>query len=131
MRPRDGFTLIELLIVTVIIGILAAVAAPRLHRIRVQSHVGALRTDLRNLATAEEMHRVINGQYAALSALGGFRLTEGVAIDFRWLQADAYAARATHAAAPGWECWYVSGRVPPGHVRPVGADAQGVQCIHP
>lgn len=131
MKPRAGFTLVELLIVTLLIGVLAAIAAPRLQLMRAQSHVGVLRADLRNLAMAEELHWLANGEYGSLDALGGFRPTAGVAIDFRWIQPDGYAARATHASAPAWECWYIAGSVPPGHTKPVGGKAGSVQCIRP
>src|SRR5690349_12323688 len=51
---RKGFTLIELLIVVVIIGILAAIAIPKFANTKSKAYVTAMKSDLRNLVTAEE-----------------------------------------------------------------------------
>src|SRR6266571_1130235 len=51
---RRGFTLIELLIVVVIIGLLAAIAIPKFSNTKEKAYVAAMKSDLRNLATAEE-----------------------------------------------------------------------------
>ena len=53
-RNRKGFTLIELLIVVVIIGILAAIAIPKFASTKSKAYTAAMKTDLRNLVTAEE-----------------------------------------------------------------------------
>ena len=55
-RQRDGFTLIELLIVIVIIGILAAIAIPKFATTKEKAYLTVMKTDLRNLATAEEAY---------------------------------------------------------------------------
>jgi type IV pilus assembly protein PilA len=53
-RTRKGFTLIELLIVIVIIGILAAIAIPKFANTKSKAYMAAMKSDLRNLVTAEE-----------------------------------------------------------------------------
>jgi type IV pilus assembly protein PilA len=61
---RKGFTLIELLIVVVIIGILAAIAIPKFANTKEKAYVAAMKSDLRNLMTAEE------GYFADFQAFG-------------------------------------------------------------
>jgi prepilin-type N-terminal cleavage/methylation domain-containing protein len=53
-RSKKGFTLIELLIVVVIIGILAAIAIPKFAATKERAYVATMKTDLKNLVTAEE-----------------------------------------------------------------------------
>lgn len=54
-ESKKGFTLIELLIVVVIIGILAAIAIPKFAQTRERAYVSAMKSDLRNLATEQEI----------------------------------------------------------------------------
>src|SRR5919108_518185 len=63
MSNRKGFTLIELLIVVVIIGILAAIAIPKFANTKEKAVVASMRSDLRNLATAQESYWVENRVY--------------------------------------------------------------------
>jgi len=51
---HKGFTLIELLIVVVIIGILAAIAIPKFANPKEKAYLASMKTDVRNLVTAEE-----------------------------------------------------------------------------
>ena len=53
---RKGFTLIELLIVVVIIGVLAAIAIPKFANTKEKAYVASMKSDLRNLVTAEEAY---------------------------------------------------------------------------
>src|SRR5690606_5449285 len=55
-KRREGFTLIELLIVVVIIGILAAIAIPKFSATREKAYYSAMKSDLRNLQSAQEMY---------------------------------------------------------------------------
>ena len=54
MQNRKGFTLIELLIVVVIIGILAAIAIPKFANTKEKAYLASMKSDLRNLVTAQE-----------------------------------------------------------------------------
>jgi prepilin-type N-terminal cleavage/methylation domain-containing protein len=56
LRNTKGFTLIELLIVVVIIGILAAIAIPKFANTKEKAYLASMKSDLRNLATAEEAY---------------------------------------------------------------------------
>src|SRR5207253_2548977 len=58
MRNEKGFTLIELLVVIAIIGILAAIAIPQFAEYRQRGFDARAKSDLRNVATAEEAYFV-------------------------------------------------------------------------
>jgi len=64
-RDNRGFTLIELLIVVVIIGILASIAIPKFASTKEKAFVATMKSDLRNLVTAQEGYLGDNGTYYA------------------------------------------------------------------
>jgi prepilin-type N-terminal cleavage/methylation domain-containing protein len=70
MKNRKGFTLIELLIVVVIIGILAAIAIPKFANTKEKAVVASMKSDLRNLVTAQEAFFSDNQDYAGGTYLG-------------------------------------------------------------
>ena len=65
MTNRKGFTLIELLIVVVIIGILAAIAIPKFAATKDKAKLASVKTDVRNLMTAQEAYFSDYATYAA------------------------------------------------------------------
>src|SRR6184192_2528772 len=65
---RKGFTLIELLIVVVIIGILAAIAIPKFANTKAKAYIASMKSDLRNLVTAEEAYFADSVKYSATTA---------------------------------------------------------------
>lgn len=79
-RHRTGFTLIELLIVVVVLGILAAVAIPKFAHAKARTRAAAVKSDLRNLATAQEEYLSINGVYADDPADLDYTSSDGVIV---------------------------------------------------
>ncbi|MBK6421804.1 MAG: prepilin-type N-terminal cleavage/methylation domain-containing protein [Gemmatimonadetes bacterium] len=67
---NKGFTLIELLIVVVIIGILAAIAIPKFANSKEKAILTSMKTDLRNLVTAQEAFYFDNSDYAGSATAG-------------------------------------------------------------
>ncbi len=65
---RKGFTLIELLIVVVIIGILAAIAIPKFANTKEKAYIASMKSDLRNLVTAEEAYFADSIKYAGATS---------------------------------------------------------------
>ena len=65
---RKGFTLIELLIVVVIIGILAAIAIPKFANTKEKAYIASMKSDLRNLVTAEEAYFADSIKYSTQTA---------------------------------------------------------------
>lgn len=62
-RRRRGFTLIELVVVVLIIGILAAVAAPKMFDTAGDARLSSARQSLTVLRDAVELYRSQNGSY--------------------------------------------------------------------
>ena len=91
MSNRKGFTLIELLIVVVIIGILAAIAIPKFANTKEKAVVASMKSDLRNLVTAQEAFFSDNQDYA-----GGTYKGDGTV----YTQANGLAGKGTLAFTP-------------------------------
>ena len=100
-RIKKGFTLIELLIVVVIIGILAAIAIPKFANTKEKAYVASMKTDLRNLITAQEAYFSDNNStYAAsIAAMGtNYKASSGVTVTLGSVTNTGWVATATHTS---------------------------------
>ena len=77
-RHESGFTLIELLIVTVIIGILAAVAIPKFASTKEKAYDRAVMSDIRRAQVAAEAYYADNMTYPASESDADFTPSSGV-----------------------------------------------------
>ena len=105
---RKGFTLIELLIVVVIIGILAAIAIPKFANTKQKAVIASMKSDLRNLVTAEEAYFSDNNAYVGTIAAtqvngtsAAFVPSSNNAITFTAATATGWAATVTNPAVTG------------------------------
>jgi type II secretion system protein G len=112
-RSSRGFTLIELLIVVVIIGVLAAIAIPKFQNTKGKANTASLKSDLRNLVTAEEAYFYENQVYTTSLAALSVTLTSGVTISWGTVNGQGWAAKVTHPLAYPIECAMFIGSVPP------------------
>jgi len=106
---RKGFTLIELLIVVVIIGILAAIAIPKFANTKEKAVVASMKSDLRNLVTAQEGFFSDNQDYAGTAAatqtngkagagVVAFTSSTGNVLDLNYVDAAGWGATVTNPA---------------------------------
>jgi len=111
-QRRSGFTLIELLIVVVIIGVLAAIAIPKFQNTKGKANLAALKSDLRNLATAEEAYFYQNGSYTSSLTALNLNPSPGVIFSFGTVNAGGWSASVTHPQAYPIMCALFMGGVP-------------------
>ena len=93
-----GFTLIELLIVVVIIGLLAVIAIPKVANTKQKAYVAQMKSDLKNLATAEEAFFYDSTYYtSSLASLNNFNPSTGVTLSVLEATPGGWSAQAVHA----------------------------------
>ncbi len=110
---RNAFTLIELMIVVVIIGLLAAIAIPKFANTKGKANATALKTDLRNLATAEEAYFYSNNRYSNNLDTLNFRPSPGVIITIVEADGKGWSASVTHPQSYPLKCaLFMSGAAP-------------------
>ncbi|MGH7639047.1 MAG: type II secretion system protein [Gemmatimonadaceae bacterium] len=97
---RKGFTLIELLIVVVIIGILAAIAIPKFANTKSKAYVTAMKSDLRNLVSAEESYFSDSSSYSTNLVLLNFSQTTGTTAPTIQVGSGWWLATNSHTQLP-------------------------------
>ncbi len=98
VKNRKGFTLIELLIVVVIIGILAAIAIPKFAATKDKAKLASVKTDLRNMMTAQEAYfsdYATYGSYGQLQTANNYSLSSGNTMSITGAS-NGYTATATN-----------------------------------
>jgi prepilin-type N-terminal cleavage/methylation domain-containing protein len=123
---RDGFTLIELLIVVVIIGILASIAIPKFSSTREKAFLASMKSDLRNLATLQDMYHNNNYTYSTVAADLAFTNSDAVTVTISEATGVGWAATSAHAGFPGAVCELFNGTATP--VGPATVEGQ-IACI--
>ena len=107
LSTKKGFTLIELLIVVVIIGILAAIAIPKFANTKTKAYTAAMKSDLRNLVTAEESFFADSTKYITFDTSAGhlrYRPSSGVVAPTIVTGAGFWSATITHTQIASFSC---------------------------
>ena len=118
MQDKKGFTLIELLIVVVIIGILAAIAIPKFSATREKAYFAAMKSDLKNLASQQEIYFASGMLYASSVTDTQLTPTEGVVITINEATNVGWAATAYHMGLAGEQCGIYQGTADPAGASP-------------
>jgi type IV pilus assembly protein PilA len=110
---RRGFTLIELLIVLTVVGLLAAIAAPRFNNMKQKANVATMQTALKNLGQAEETYFAEHGAYTdALDSLN-FKPTGELTLTVVEATNSGWSATITHPLAIPKKCAFYLGTAVP------------------
>jgi prepilin-type N-terminal cleavage/methylation domain-containing protein len=124
-RDARGFTLIELLIVVVIIGILAAIAIPKFSNSKEKAYLTSMKSDLRNLVTAQEAYLADFQTYyggAVPDASFAYAASAGVTVTLQNSTPSGWEATAVHTGTTQTcAIFYGSGATP---LAPATAEGQ-------
>ena len=101
---RKGFTLIELLIVVVIIGILAAIAIPKFANTKGKAYVTAMKSDLRNLVSAQESFFSDSSRYTSSLTSLGFKQSTGTTPPVITVGSGVWSATNSHTQLANTSC---------------------------
>jgi len=107
IQKKEGFTLVELLIVVAIIGILAAIAVPQFAAYREKAYCSAIKSDLANLAIAEEAYFTDYDFYqTTVASVTGFTGSPGVTLAIaRGPGKAGQLRRRRNGLHMGFRCW--------------------------
>ena len=111
-RGQDGYSLLELLVVLAILGLIIAIAAPRVIGAFEASKAKAAKIQIANIVSALDLYKLSNGGYPTeaqglkalvarpqgLATWDGPYLTRGDGINDPWGKPYIYKAPGTHGA---------------------------------
>ena len=97
MRDKKAFTLVELLIVVVIIGILAGIAIPKFSSTREKAYFSAMKSDLKNLSTQQEIYHHNNFSYTTVGSDLQYEMSRGITVSSA-AGISGWSASVVHAA---------------------------------
>lgn len=101
-----------MLIVVVVIGILAGIAIPKFAQAKGRTRAATIRSDLRNLATAQEEYLSEKGVYATNIADLDYTTTNGVVITIVTVVPGGWSATSTHPLSLPLTCTLFYGTAP-------------------
>jgi len=113
---RGGFTLIELLIVVVIIGVLAAIAVPKFASTKGKAYVATMKSDLKNLASAQESYYYEHSTYymgAVPNAAFAYNPSRGVTVNILSADVAGFSATSSYAGIANTCGIFVGNHAPP------------------
>jgi type IV pilus assembly protein PilA len=110
---RRGFTLIELLIVLTVVGLLAAIAAPRFNNMKQKANVATMQTALKNLGQAEETYFAEHGAYTDVLDSLNFKPTGELTLTVVEATNTGWSATITHPLAVPKKCAFYLGTAAP------------------
>jgi general secretion pathway protein G len=95
-HARRGFTLIELLIVVAVIAILSAIAIPKFSATKGNAYFAGMRSDLRNLTTAEESFFFDHSSYTTVLDSLHYQVTKGNTVTITEATPSGWSATAAN-----------------------------------
>jgi prepilin-type N-terminal cleavage/methylation domain-containing protein len=116
MTSTRGFTLIELLIVVVIIGILVSIAVPKFRNSKDRAIISQMKSDLRNMVTAQESYLADAATYYNGPVPGAgiaYGVSQNVTVTLSNVTNAGWAATATSSAVPSRTCAIFIGSAAP------------------
>ncbi|HEX5435675.1 MAG TPA: type II secretion system protein [Gemmatimonadaceae bacterium] len=107
-----GFTLIELLIVVVILGILSSMAIPAFRSTKGKAYMASMKSDLRNLESAEEAYAFVHNAYTNVPGDLEFNTSQGVTLTITTATASGWSAKVTNPLSSPQTCAVFVGDAP-------------------
>ena len=105
----------------VVLGILATIAIPKFSAMRAKSFIATVTSDLKNMASQQEIY--LSNEYTYTTSLTDLelRLSDQVSIDVNFVDGQGWAATASHTGLVGQQCRMFFGEADPADANPATA----------